>query len=466
MIGPGASRVLAAPGSQEGKDIKRELIELESPVERAILVGAQIKGPHGRANGNGSSGPAAPTRSQVMDEHLEELEQLADTAGAMVVGQLTQQLDRPNPATYLGKGKIDELARAISDNRATLTIFDDELTPAQGKNIEDATGQRVIDRAELILDIFATRARSSEARMQVELAQLQYMLPRLTRMWTHLEKFRGGIGVRGPGETQLETDRRLINTRIKLLRQRLEDVQKSRCVQRVSRKGEFRASLVGYTNSGKSSVLRAMSGSSSVFVEDRLFATLDPLTREVQLSENTSILLTDTVGFIRKLPHHLVASFRATLEEVAEADLLLHVIDVSHPAWDEQRTIVDGVLTEIGVSGKPRLHVFNKIDRLAEDDRLPIETAIRDQIPDSVFVSAVTPGGLDQLQRALLSAIRTRRPITEIRVPVTNGKLIAEIHREAEVLDQRHEGEELIIRARMDAALAGRLKSVGAKVAI
>jgi GTP-binding protein HflX len=441
------------------------MIELESPIERAILVGAQIKGPHGRANGNGSSGSAAPTRSQRMDEHLEELEQLADTAGATVVGQLTQQLDRPNPATYLGKGKIDELARAISDNRATLTIFDDELTPAQGKNIEDATGQRVIDRAELILDIFATRARSSEARMQVELAQLQYMLPRLTRMWTHLEKFRGGIGVRGPGETQLETDRRLINTRIKLLRQRLEDVQKSRSVQRVSRKGEFRASLVGYTNSGKSSVLRAMSGS-SVFVEDRLFATLDPLTREAQLSENTSILLTDTVGFIRKLPHHLVASFRATLEEVAEADLLLHVIDVSHPAWDEQRTVVDGVLNELGVSDKPRLHVFNKIDRLAEDDLLPIETAIRDQIPDSVFVSATTPGGLDPLQRALLSAIRTRRPVTEVRLPVTNGKLIAEIHREAEVLDQRHEGEELIICARMDAALAGRLESAGAKVAI
>jgi len=441
------------------------LIELESPAERAILVGAQIKGPHGRANGNGSSGPSAPTRSQVMGEHLSELEQLADTAGAIVVGQLTQQIDRPNPATYLGKGKIDELARAISDNRATLTIFDDELTPAQGKNIEDATGQRVIDRAELILDIFATRARSSEARMQVELAQLQYMLPRLTRMWTHLEKFRGGIGVRGPGETQLETDRRLINTRIKLLRQRLEDVQKSRGVQRVSRKGEFRASLVGYTNSGKSSILRAMSGS-SVFVEDRLFATLDPLTREVQLSENTSILLTDTVGFIRKLPHHLVASFRATLEEVAEADLLLHVIDVSHPAWDEQRTIVDGVLTELGVGDKPRLHVFNKIDRLAEDDLLPVETAIRDQVPDSVFVSAVTPGGLDPLQRALLSAIRARRPVTEVRVPVTNGKLIAEIHREAEVLDQRHEGEELIMRARMDAALAGRLKSSGAKLSL
>jgi GTPase len=455
---------LAARASSEGKDIKRELIELEAPVERAILVGAQIKGPRGRANGNGSSARPSVTRSQLMGEHLEELERLADTAGAVVVGQVTQQLDNPNPATYLGKGKIEELARAISDTAATLIIFDDELTPAQGKNIEDATGQRVIDRAELILDIFATRARSSEARMQVELAQLQYMLPRLTRMWTHLEKFRGGIGVRGPGETQLETDRRLINTRIKVLRQRLADVLKSREVQRVSRKAQFRASLVGYTNSGKSSVLRGLSGSSSVFIEDRLFATLDPLTREVQVSENSSILVTDTVGFIRKLPHHLVASFRATLEEVAEADLLLHVIDVSHPAWEEQRTVVEGVLGEIGATGKPLLHVFNKIDRLPAAELMPTESSIREQIPDSVFVSATNEGGLDPLRRALLAAGRLRRPLIEVRLPVTDGKLLAEIHREAEVLDQRHEGEELILRARMDAALAGRLESAGAVV--
>jgi GTP-binding protein HflX len=440
------------------------LIELQAPIERAILVGAQIKGPHGRTNGNGSSGSPALTRSEVMNEHLEELERLADTAGAIVVGQVTQQLDRPNPATYLGKGKIDELARAISNTGATLTIFDDELTPAQGKNIEDATGQRVMDRAELILDIFATRARSSEARMQVELAQLQYMLPRLTRMWTHLEKFRGGIGMRGPGETQLETDRRLINSRIKVLRQRLADVQKSREVQRVSRKGEFRASLVGYTNSGKSSILKAISGSDSIFVEDRLFATLDPVTREVYLGENSSILLTDTVGFIRKLPHHLVASFRATLEEVAEADLLLHVIDISHPAWDEQRLVVDGVLGEIGASGKPLLHVFNKIDRIHERELMPLESSIREMIPDSVFVSAVTAGGLDPLKRAMLSALRERRPITEVRLPMTDGKMLAEIHREAEVLDQRHEGGEIVIQARMHSALAGRLRSAGAIV--
>ncbi|HEX2781077.1 MAG TPA: GTPase HflX, partial [Gemmatimonadaceae bacterium] len=266
-----------------------------------------------------------------LDEHLRELAALADTAGADVVGEVTQQIDRPNPATYLGKGKIDELRDRVGELDASLVIFDDELSPSQGKNIEDALDTRVVDRAELILDIFATRARSAEAKMQVELAQLEYTLPRLTRMWTHLEKFRGGIGVRGPGETQLETDRRLINHRIKLLKERLADVQRQREIQRSSRRGEFRASLVGYTNAGKSSVLRALSGSQDVFVENRLFATLDPLTREVELGEHGRVLLTDTVGFIRKLPHHLVASFRATLEEAREADLLLHVLDASHP---------------------------------------------------------------------------------------------------------------------------------------
>jgi len=283
-----------------------------------VLVGAPLK----RAGARRAS-----------DEHLRELEELADTAGAVVVGQVTQQLEKPHPGTYLGSGKIDELRDMVSSRSASLVIFDDELSPSQGKNIEDAVGQRVVDRAELILDIFATRARTAEAKMQVELAQLEYMLPRLTRMWTHLEKYRGGIGMRGPGETQLETDRRLINHRIKLLKERLRDVQKGRVVQRQSRQREFKASLVGYTNAGKSSILAGLTGSKDVFIEDRLFATLDPLTREVDVGE-AKVLVTDTVGFIRKLPHHLVASFRATLEETAEADLLLHVIDASQPTWE------------------------------------------------------------------------------------------------------------------------------------
>ncbi|HEY8165956.1 MAG TPA: GTPase HflX [Gemmatimonadaceae bacterium] len=439
------------------------MIELEAPIEKAILVGAQLKR-DGRRDGNGGYAVPASTRRDAMIEHLDELERLVDTAGAEVVGTVTQQLDRPNPATYLGKGKIDELRTAIDDRGATLIIFDDELTPAQGKNVEDATGRRVMDRAELILDIFATRARSSEAKMQVELAQLEYMLPRLTRMWTHLEKFRGGIGMRGPGETQLETDRRLINNRIRLLKERLSDVQKSREVQRTSRRDQFRASLVGYTNAGKSSVLRSLASSNGIFVEDRLFATLDPLTREVQLAENTSMLVTDTVGFIRKLPHNLVASFRATLEEIAEADLLLHVIDVSHPAWEEQRAIADAVLAEIGAGGKPVLNVFNKIDLIPQDDLLPLETRIKELIPRSVFVSTVAEGGLEPLRRALLARARERAPLVEIRIPVSEGRLIAAIHREAEVLDQRSEGEELVLRARVGPALSGRLRQGGATV--
>ena len=399
----------------------------------------------------------------MVDEHLRELQELADTAGAVVVGELTQQLDKPHPGTYLGSGKIDELRDLVSSSDASLVIFDDELSPSQGKNIEDAVGQRVVDRAELILDIFATRARTAEAKLQVELAQLEYMLPRLTRMWTHLEKYRGGIGMRGPGETQLETDRRLINSRIKLLKDRLRDVQKGRVVQRQSRQREFKASLVGYTNAGKSSILAGLSGGEDIFIEDRLFATLDPLTREVDTGE-AKVLLTDTVGFIRKLPHHLVASFRATLEETAEADLLLHVIDAGHPTWEEQRMVVEQVLDELGVGDRPRLLVFNKIDLLGEEELLALQERIGRLVKNAVFVSAVQEGGLEPLRRALGAAVRARRPLTEIRLPATDGKLLAEIHRGGEVIDQRTDGEELVIRARVDDALAGRLKRAGAQV--
>lgn len=399
-----------------------------------------------------------------MNEYLGELARLADTAGAVVVGEVTQALDRPNPATYVGKGKIDELRAMVAEKDATVLIFDDELSPAQGKNLEEELGKRVIDRAELILDIFALRARSAEARMQVELAQLEYSLPRLTRLWTHLEKFRGGIGVRGPGETQLETDRRLVGHRIKLLKARLQDVQRSRVVQRQSRKGEFRASLVGYTNAGKSSILRAMTGATDIFVEDRLFATLDPLTREVQLGENVKVLLTDTVGFIRKLPHHLVASFRATLEEVGEADLLLHVIDASHPGWEEQRLVVDAVLAELGVHEAPVLHVFNKSDQLSSENVTALRERMANLLPNSVFVSAVAEGGIAPLTQALAAAVREQRPVVEIRVDPGNGKLMAEIHRGGEVIATRADEEsgQVVITARIDAALRGRLEQEGA----
>jgi GTP-binding protein HflX len=400
----------------------------------------------------------------VTDDHLRELADLADTAGAVVVGELTQQIDRPHPGTYLGKGKLEELRLRVEELDASLVLFDEELSPTQGKNIEDAIGKRVMDRAELILDIFATRARSAEAKMQVELAQLEYMLPRLTRMWTHLEKFRGGIGMRGPGETQLETDRRLINHRIKILRERLLDVQRGRAIQRQSRQTEFKASLVGYTNAGKSSILRSLTGSANIFVENRLFATLDPLTRDVDLGDNAHVLVTDTVGFIRKLPHHLVASFRATLEETRDADLLLHVIDASSPTWEEQRVVVSQVLDELEVSDRPTLLVFNKTDLLDHDALLALQERIGALSPSSIFVSSVTEGGLEPLRRALASSIRSRRPLTRILMSPSDGRMLAEIHRTGEVIGQRMEGERLLVEARVDDVLAGRLRRSGAEV--
>jgi GTP-binding protein HflX len=353
----------------------------------------------------------------------------------------------------------------IAAQDATVVIFDDELSPAQGKNLEGELGKRVIDRAELILDIFAVRARSAEARMQVELAQLEYSLPRLVRLWTHLEKFRGGIGVRGPGETQLETDRRLVGHRIRLLKERLADVTTSREVQRAGRTGTFRAALVGYTNAGKSSVLRGLSGASDVFVEDRLFATLDPLTREVDLGDHQSVLVTDTVGFIRKLPHHLVASFRATLEEVRETDLLLHVIDASHPTWEAQRFVVDDVLAELGVHDVPMIHVFNKMDALAAGEQEALRERMANLAPGSVFVSALTDRGLDPLREALRAALRARRPEVELLVPLTRGKLLADVHRLGEAVTTAvDEGAGVMrVRGRFDQADLARLERDGAE---
>ncbi|MFL5618880.1 MAG: GTPase HflX [Gemmatimonadaceae bacterium] len=427
----------------------RDLITVAPPVERALLVGAPLK----RAGARKS-----------LDEHLRELERLADTAGAVVVGELTQQLDRPHPGTYLGKGKLDELKSMVRDKDASLIIFDDELTPSQGNTVEQTIGTRVVDRAELILDIFATRARSSEAKMQVELAQLEYTLPRLTRMWTHLEKFRGGIGMRGPGETQLETDRRLINHRIKLLKERLVHVQQNRAVQRQSRAGVFKASLVGYTNAGKSSILRGMTGSADVLVEDRLFATLDPLTREVDLGENARVLLTDTVGFIRKLPHHLVASFRATLEETRDADLLLHVVDASHPLWEEQRLVVDQVLLDLGLHEQPVLLVFNKTDLLDEAALLHLQERVSSLVPSAIFVNTTSDEALDPLRRALRHAVRARRPVAEVWLSSSDGRMLAEIHAQGEVLEQRTEGDQLVVRARLPERLRGRLEQAGARI--
>ena len=330
------------------------------------------------------------------EEHLAELGRLADTAGAEVVGELIQRVDAPDPRSYIRSGKLEVLRDMLRANDANLVIFDEELSPAQGKNLEGDLKVRTMDRSELILDIFATRARSNEARLQVELAQLEYLLPRLARMWVHLSRIRGGIGLRGPGETQIETDRRLIRTRIAKLRKKLEKVARHREVLRSGRRNVLTTALVGYTNAGKSSLLRAVTGAEA-FVEDRLFATLDTLVRETALPEGR-VRMIDTVGFIRKLPHHLVASFRSTLEEAGKADLLLHVVDASHPSWEEQVRSVDTVLSDLGVSDIKTIVVFNKMDLVEHQE--DFEVTARGRFPGAIFVSARTKD-LDELREAL-----------------------------------------------------------------
>ena len=410
---------------------------------------------------------AAPLRHSPLreaDEHLAELASLADTAGARVSGSLVQRVDSPHPKFYLGEGKVDELRSLAQQRGATLVIFDEDLAPSQGKNLEDRLQIRVMDRTELILDIFATRARSAEAQMQVELAQLQYMLPRLKRMWTHLSRIRGGIGFRGPGETQLETDRRLIGRRIRDLRRKLETVARQRATQRKGRRGEYRAALVGYTNAGKSSILKTLSGS-DLFVEDRLFATLDPATRAVVLAPGIRALVTDTVGFIRRLPHHLVASFRATLEEAIDADVLLHVVDASHPGWEEQKLVAEGVLADLGLADRPALVVYNKVDRLthAEEEAFRHRVAALYSGP-AVYVSAVEPDGLEPLCAELHGRLRARRPPVRIEVSAGDGQSVAAVYREGEVMEREEAGTSIRILVRLPEATLGRLRQRGVRV--
>ena len=363
----------------------------------------------------------------------------------------------PHARFYLGEGKAKELKTLVEEAEADLVVFDEELSPAQGKNLEQLIDVRVMDRSELILDIFGTRARSREARMQVELAQLQYLLPRLSRMWKHLSRIRGGIGLRGPGETQLETDRRLIGTRIGELRRKLKAVAKARAVQRQGREGSFRVSLVGYTNAGKSSLLRALSGS-DIFVEDRLFATLDSATRSVSLGSGLEALITDTVGFIRKLPHHLVASFRSTLEEAQEADVLLHVIDASHSDWEEQRAVVLEVLHDLDLDKREKILVFNKVDRIThqEEDALSVRIRSLDPTP-AVFVSAHDPDTLEALRETLRARVRGRMASVIVTIPVSDGETIATVYREGEVRHRTDEGMEVLLAARVPKRLVGRL---------
>lgn len=368
----------------------------------------------------------------IAEEYLDELEFLAETAGAITQHKFLQKLPIPNSKTYVGSGKLDEIRNYVNANDIDLIIFDDELSPSQLRNIERVFEKKVLDRNNLILDIFASRARTAHAKTQVELAQLQYLLPRLTRMWTHLERQKGGIGMRGPGETQIETDRRIIQQKISLLKKKLKSIDKQMSVQRGNRGQLVRVALVGYTNVGKSTIMNLLS-KSDVFAENKLFATLDTTVRKVVI-ENLPFLLTDTVGFIRKLPHQLVESFKSTLDEVREADVLVHVLDISHPNFEEHFQVVNETLSEIDKSEKPTIVVFNKIDAYKfvakeEDDLTPVlpENISLDELKKTwmaklndtkcVFISAQSKENIDEFKSVLYEVVKN---IFQVRYPYHN----------------------------------------------
>ena len=372
-----------------------------------------------------------------MRDSLDELGELAETAGGEVVGEGTQKLESPNAATYIGKGKADEFAKFCAQHEVDTVIFDDELSPAQTRNLEKIFNAKILDRTALILDIFSQRARTREGKLQIELAQLQHLLPRLTRFWGHLSRQKGGIGMRGgEGESQLEADRRKVSERIDRIERDLDAVRQQRETQRAGRQRNQwpLASIVGYTNAGKSTLLNKLTGA-DVLARDILFATLDPTTRRLRLPTNQNILLTDTVGFIRKLPHGLVESFKATLEEVVQADLLLHVVDISHPQVDEQIAAVNTVLNELGAGDKPTLMVFNKVDQLNGGGTL---TRLREMYPNSVAISATKGSGLEELLAEIGSQIRPERELLDLKIPHEEAALIARLHKVGQVLERRY----------------------------
>jgi GTP-binding protein HflX len=399
--------------------------ELTVHLERALLVSV-----------------ALPERPWIGTDPLDELQGLATTAGAVVVGSLLQKRQKIIPATYIGKGKLEELQQQVKAVDADVVIFDNDLSPAQIRNLEKATGVKVLDRSELILDIFATRARSAAARLQVELAQLEYALPRLRRMWTHLSRYEGGIGMRGPGETQLEEDRRLVDARIRDLKHRIAEVQARKEREVSSRTDEHTVSLVGYTNAGKSTLMNALTGA-GVHVEDKLFSTLDTRTRQWRLQDWGRVLLSDTVGFIRDLPHHLIASFKATLEETRRARLLLHVVDASNPTAEDQIKAVNGVLKELGCADKPTLLVLNKVDRVTDRSYLDV---LQQNHKRSVAVSAATRQGLDALRDAVIEMLSAEFANVEIEVPAGNGRVLAYLAAHAEVYRQEYSDNHVLLR--------------------
>jgi GTP-binding protein HflX len=424
------------------------LVELKSTErldrrEKSILVGVIL-----------------PDAECSLDDPLEEIRGLAKTAGLVVVGSMIQKRQSVDIATYIGSGKLDELNELVQAHEADLVVFDNDLGPAQTRNLERRLGVKVIDRTEVILDIFATSARTHEAHLQVELAQLEYAMPRLKRMWTHLSRYKGGIGVRGPGEKQLEEDRRLVGIRIQELKAKLAKVQ-ARKEREVAGRGDCpTVSLVGYTNAGKSTLMNALTDA-GVFVEDKLFATLDTRTRKWKLKGGGHVLLSDTVGFIRHLPHALVASFKATLEEARQADLLLHVVDASSPEAEMQIRAVKAVLEELGLADHPTVLVLNKSDRVPDRSYLDV---LRAHHHDTVTISAAAGEGIDRLERAVRDALSDRALEAEVETGVENGRVLAYLAEHAEIHSRTYEDNRVLLQCRLPKQCLDFLSEHGARV--
>lgn len=424
---------------EEGKKESPDVQEGEALVERAVLVGV------GTDNASEWS----------VDDSLNELERLVETAGACVVDRVIQRRQRPDPRYFIGEGKLEEVRTALTAHNGTMVIFDDELSPAQARSIERELGTRVLDRTQVILDIFAQRARTKEGRLQVELAQLNYLLPRLMGRGTEMSRLGAGIGTRGPGETRLEVDRRRIRRRIAELKREVEEVRRHRALHREHRKRALPpvAALVGYTNAGKSTLLRALTGA-EVLVEDKLFATLDPTIRA--LSGKAEFLLVDTVGFINKLPHQLVAAFSATLEEVVEADVIVHVLDVSHPHSDMERKTVYKVLEELGAAEKPIVTACNKIDRVVSPEAVQ---AIVSRVPNGVAISAVRGWGLDELVERITVVLPDPIITCRFAVPYDEGAVIDWLHTHGRVLETEYEADTVRLSVEIPRQMAERVKA-------
>ncbi len=387
--------------------------------ERAILVALNTKN----------------IKKELVEEHLTELEELTYTAGAETIIKIMQDKYSVDPAYYIGRGKADELAALAETNDINLVIFDDDLSPVQLRNLENLIKRKIIDRSGLILDIFASRAKTKEAKTQVELAQLQYMLPRLTRAWTHLSKQYGGIGTKGPGETQIETDRRIIRTRISHLKEKLNKIELQRETQSKGRKNFIRISLVGYTNAGKSTLFNLIT-KSGVLAENKLFATLDSTTRSLDIGINQKLLLSDTVGFIRKLPPNLIASFKSTLKEVRDADIILHVVDISHPYFEDHINIVDQTLKDLGADKKSELKVFNKIDIVNDKNRI---SYVRNKFNNTVIISAERGINISKFREKLINLINDTFVEEKIDLDLADSKTAAKIHSMAEVISTNYD---------------------------